>query len=172
MKPLVFIAVLLAAILYAPGSSAEDGKLRKCSFYEIMNDEDEDGLVQGPSGQSVCYYLHKDASASAPQVQGDSATQPGGTKAQDYNSSRSNRRGVELDTGGGAAEARQEPDGTKAHKKGYDHYSSQSDGAESTMQKARHDAMQTSPRNGESKVEVRGWDPEKKEAIEESAEKK
>jgi hypothetical protein len=35
--------------------------LRKCSFYEIMNDEDEDGLVQDPKdGPSVCQYTQKD----------------------------------------------------------------------------------------------------------------
>ena len=39
--------------------------LRKCNFYEIMNDDDEDGLVQNPKdGPSVCYYTQKDLSAA------------------------------------------------------------------------------------------------------------
>ena len=122
MKSLILIAVLLATSVFAASSFAEDGKLRKCSFYEIMNDEDEDGLVQGPSGQSVCYYLHSDTSSPAPQVSDDSITQP----TQDATTA--------------GAEARP------------------------TMQKARHDSMQASPGSSDSKVEVRGWDPEKKEA--------
>ena len=39
--------------------------LRKCSFYEIMNDEDEDGLVQNPKdGPSVCQYTQQDLAAA------------------------------------------------------------------------------------------------------------
>ncbi len=121
------MAVLLASSMFAPGSFAEDGKLRKCSFYEIMNDEDEDGLVQGPSGESICYYLNSDLSSPAPNASND----PGTTPTQDI--------------------------------------STDGDEAKSTMQKARHDAMQASPGESDSKVEVRGWDAEKKEAVEKDA---
>ncbi len=130
MKASILMAVLLASSMFAPGSLAEDGNLRKCSFYEIMNDEDEDGLVQGPSGESICYYLSSDMSSPAPNASND----PGTTPTQDITT-----------------------DG---------------DEAKAPMQKARHDAMQASPDKSDSKVEVRGWDPEKKEAIKKDATRK
>jgi hypothetical protein len=158
MRLLLFAAILLTTSMFAQSSFAAEGELRKCSFYEIMNDEDEDGLVQGSSGESVCYYLNKDTGAYAAQTEDDSVTRPTERTA-------TSRRIVD---------AEQTPVEPKLQKKGYDYYKNQADTANSarstrsTMQKARHDAMRASPPDNKSEVEVRGWDPEAKDALRKS----
>jgi len=81
--------------MFASSSFAAEGELRKCSFYEIMNDEDEDGLVQGSSGESVCYYLSKDAGADAAPVNNDSATRPTENRATPRNTIKAEQASVE-----------------------------------------------------------------------------
>ncbi len=168
MKFLILMAVLLAATLYAPGSFAEEGELRKCSFYEIMNDEDEDGLVQGPSGQSVCYYLYSDTSASSPQVQGDSTTQPtrAATAGTDHNTTRSNRH---TKVEGGIIKAEQVSSGPGSKSQGYN--SSRSNRRGVRLDTNGDTVKTTKAKTTKQKVEVRGWDPESKDAVNKDAEK-
>jgi hypothetical protein len=61
-----FLLLCMAGILSTVGFTASNAEpLRKCSFYEIMNDEDEDGLVQNPKdGPSVCQYTQQDLAAA------------------------------------------------------------------------------------------------------------
>ena len=62
-KYLILCAVGFLTLGAFTASYAEP--LRKCNFYEIMNDDDEDGLVQNPKdGPSVCYYTQKDLSSA------------------------------------------------------------------------------------------------------------
>ena len=61
-----YLILCVAGILTTGGFTASNAEpLRKCGFYEIMNDEDEDGLVQNPKdGPSVCYYTQQDLAAA------------------------------------------------------------------------------------------------------------
>ena len=119
-------------------------------------------LIALPTLAADDIHVERAQEATNPLYEPESAAQDPGTSGPASGQKAS----------GGERETKRTPNSSKAHKKGYDHYSSQSDRSKSTMQKARHDAMQTSPRNSESKVEVRGWDPDKKEASEKGAEKK
>ena len=59
IKFLVFLAACLTTLnCYA--------ELRPCTFYEIMNDDDDDGYVPARNGMTPCYYLHSSSSASLP----------------------------------------------------------------------------------------------------------
>ncbi len=65
---------LLASFIFVNANLANAEPLKKCSFYEIMNDEDEDGLVQNPKGgPSTCYYTQQDLinAKKNPELQGN-----------------------------------------------------------------------------------------------------
>ncbi len=61
-KFLVCSVCVLALGAFTAGNAEP---LRKCNFYEVMNDDDGDGLVQDPkTGLSVCYYTQQDRAAA------------------------------------------------------------------------------------------------------------
>ena len=71
-----YLLLCMAGILSTGGFTASNAEpLRKCSFYEIMNDEDEDGLVQNPKdGPSVCQYTQQDLAAAKQEPKARTAT--------------------------------------------------------------------------------------------------
>ena len=74
MKKLIILCVL-GFLTVGAFTAVYAEPLRKCNFYEIMNDEDDDGLVQDPKdGPSVCYYTQKDLSIAKKKAKKNKAT--------------------------------------------------------------------------------------------------